>query len=143
MSSRMNWKEDLVRFHVDFGPDFLFERVYFKMKDVHSLDLSSSHFKKRCVERKIPVEVLNRLVHFDISEWVLKVVSVRKDRGKFYSSSWEYVWNGSRYWATIATGNKVLTIVEKSSSGLDGCIFEGELFDFVEKVNRTLMEEVI
>ena len=143
MSSKMNWKEDLVRFHVDLGPSSLFERVHFKMKDVHRLDLTSIHFRKRCVERRIPVEVLDCLCHFDISKWTLKLADVRKDRGKFYSSTWEYVWNGRKFWVTIATGNKVLTIVEKSSSGLDGCIRDGVLFDFVDRVNQVLMEEEV
>ena len=140
MKPIMNWKRDLVRFNVAFGPGSLFERVHFKMKDVHTLNLQSEHYKKRLIERNIPQEVIHKLENFDTKEWTLRLAEVRRDRGKFYCSTWEYVLNGERYWATIATGNKVLTIVKKDLEGFDQCIRDGEYFDFVEKVNRELMD---
>ena len=36
-----------VRFHIEFGPPSLFERVLFKMKDVQKLYMDGAHFKKR------------------------------------------------------------------------------------------------
>ena len=47
------YREDYpkARFHIQFGPASLFERVRFKMKDVHKLYLGGTHYKKRLSER--------------------------------------------------------------------------------------------
>ncbi len=110
------------------------------MKDVHSLRLTGSHFNARMNQRIIPNEIYEKLNNFDISEWTLKTVEVRKDRGKFYNSTWEYIFDNRKYWVTIGLGDVVETIVIKESSGVDKCIQNGELYDFVERVNRELME---
>lgn len=49
------WQKDLVRFSVEFGPASLFERAYFKMRDVHSLKAHGQHYMARISERHIPV----------------------------------------------------------------------------------------
>lgn len=139
MSSKKIWKNELVRFHVEFGPDALFERVRFKMKDVHTLQVNGSHFKLRMKERTIPEEIYKKICNFNIEEWTLKTAEVRKDRGKFYNSTWEYIYNNKKYWVSIGLGGVVETIVIKDSSGVGKCIRGGELYNFVEKVNRDLM----
>lgn len=136
---KIKWKDELVRFHVDYGPTSLFERVRFKMRDVHSLKMDGAHFNSRMSERNIPPEIIDCLTSFDINEWSLKTAEVRKDRGKFYNSTWERVIDGKRYWVTIGIGDFITTIVCKDSSGVDKCIRNGELYDFVEKINRELM----
>lgn len=140
MALRKAWKNDLVRFHIEFGPESLFERVMFKMKDVHTLHMDGPHFKERMEQRNIPDEIYEKLINFNIDEWTLKTVEVRKDRGKFYNSTWEYIYDNKKYWVSIGLGDLVETIVVKESSGVDKCIRSGELFDFVERVNRELME---
>ena len=140
MALRKAWKNDLVRFHVKFGPESLFERVMFKMKDVHTLHMDGPHFKERMKQRNIPDAIYEKLNNFDIAEWTLKTVEVRKDRGKFYNSTCEYVYDNKKYWVSIGLGDVVETIVVKDSSGVDKCIRSGELFDFVERVNKELME---
>lgn len=136
---KIKWKDELVRFHIDFGPDSLFERVKFKMREVHLLKMDGAHFNSRMSERNIPSEIIDSLTSFDINEWSLKTAEVRKDRGKFYNSTWERIIDGKRYWVTIGIGDFITTIVCKDSSGVDKCIRDGELFDFVDKVNRELM----
>ena len=133
------WKNDLVRFHVEFGPASLFERVQFKMKDVHELHVGGPHFNERKSERNVPLEVMERINHFDTAEWKLVTAEVRADRGKFYNSTWEYQYNGVAYWLTIGIGECVITIVRKESSGIDKCVRNGDFYDFVDKVNRDLM----
>lgn len=130
-----------IRFHVEFGPASLFERVRFKMKDVKKLYMDGVHFQKRSSERSIPNEILERLTQFDINEWTVVTASVREDRGKFVDSTWEIVLEGVRYWVTIGMGTFIKTIVIKESSGVENCIRSGEYYDFVEEVNRKLMEE--
>ena len=134
------WKTELVRFHVEFGPSSLFERVQYKMKDVHELYLGGPHFNAKKSERNVPQEVLDHINHFDTSEWKLVTAEVRPDRGKFYNSTWEYQYDGIAYWLTIGIGQCVVTIVKKDSSGIEKCITAGELYDYVEKVNRELMD---
>ena len=77
-----------VRFHVEFGPPSLFERVCFKMKDVTTLYM-----------------------------------------------------DGVRYWVTIGMGTFIKNVVIKETSGVGNCIRSGGYYDFVEKVNRKLMDE--
>ena len=130
-----------IRFHIEFGPPSLFERVRFKMKDVHKLNLDGAHFNKRVSERDIPESVIEKLKSFDCNEWTLKTAEVRKDRGKFINSTWEVVCNGNPYWVTIGVGNYITTIVLRDSSGVEKCLRNGEYYDFVEDVNRKLMDE--
>lgn len=127
------------RFHIQFGPASLFERVRFKMKDTRKLYLEGTHYKKRLSERDIPPKVLEMLLDFDASVWNLKTAEVRTDRGKFVNSTWERVIEGHHYWVTIGMENYVKTIVDRTTSGMDKCIRSGELFDFVQRVNAELM----
>ena len=137
-----NYKEDYkrVRFHIEFGPTSLFERVKYKMRDVRKLYLNGTHFEERMTNRNIPENVVRKLEHFDINEWDLVTASVRSDRGKFVDSTWEVCVDDVRYWVTIGMGNYVRTIVIKDSSGVEKCVRGGEFYKFVERVNRELMD---
>lgn len=143
MSSKKGYREDYVkvRFHVEFGPPSLFERVRYKMQNVTKLYLEGAHFTKRVQEREIPRNVMDELLQFDIDTWSLKTAEVREDRGKFVNSTWEKVIDGVPYWVTIGMGNYIKTIVIRTSSGMDKCVRNGEFYDFVEQVNRGLMDE--
>lgn len=132
---------DKARFHVEVGPPALFERVQFKMKNVHRLYIDGKHYNKRKSERNIPEEVIEKILRFDSAEWALKTAEVRPDRGKFMNSTWEVVCDGKPYWVTIGIGNYIITIVQRNSSGMDSCIRNGDFYDFVESVNRKLMDE--
>lgn len=139
--SKYRQKFKKVRFHEEFGPPALFERVRYKMKDVTKLYLDGEHFQKRASERDIPASVLERLLKFDINEWQLMTASVRHDRGKFVDSTWEIIIDGVRYWITIGLGQYIITIVLKDCSGVENCVRGGDFYDFVEQVNRKLMDE--
>ena len=132
---------DKLRFHVDFGPSALFERVRFKMKDVHRLYIDGNHYVKRKKERNIPEDVIEKIRCFDSNEWILKTAEVRPDKGKFLNSTWEVVYNGKAYWVTIGIGNYIITIVQRNSNGQELCIRGGDYYDFVEAVNRKLMDD--
>lgn len=134
------WRNELLRFHVDYGPESLFERVKFKMKDVHELNMNGPHFNERLKKRNIPEEIVERLRDFSIEEWTVKTAEVRADRGKFYNSTWERIIDGKKYWVTIGLGAVVVTIVCKDSSGVEKCVREGDFYNYVEKVNRELMD---
>lgn len=139
--SIQKWKTELVRFNVEFGPPSLFERVRFKMRDVHSLNMNGPHYNTRLSERFIPVAVVDHIENFDINDWRLVTAEVRRDRGKFYNSTWEYVYDGQAYWVTVGLGGIVVTIVKKDSSGIEKCVRSGEFYNYVEEVNKKLMEE--
>lgn len=129
------------RFHIQFGPSSLFERVRFKMKDAHKLYLQGTHYKKRLSERDIPTDILEALLDFDANTWTLQTAEVRTDRGKFVNSTWEKTIDGHNYWGTIGIGYYVKTIVDKTTSGIAKCIRSGELYDFVERINAQLIAE--
>lgn len=128
------------RFHVKFGPESLFQRVEFKMKDVNELLIHGKHFIDRVKERNIPKEIIKSITCFDFEEWDLVVAEVRNDKGKFINSTWEKIVDDKKYWITIGFGNTIETIVVKDSSGEDKCIITGDMYEFVDDVNSTLMQ---
>ena len=142
------WKNELIRFSVLYGPDSLFERVRFIMRDVHTLSMDGAHFNARVSERNIPEAILTQLRLFNVDDWTLKTAEVRKDRGKFYNSTWEKIIDGQRYWVTIGLKDFIITIICKGSeysipSGIRNCLRSGEYYNFVERVNRELMDNEI
>lgn len=128
------------RFHIDYGPSSLFARVLFKMKGVEKLKMHSTHFNMRLEDRNINENVMEQLKKFDINKWRLVTVEVRDDKGKFINSTWERIIDGTRYWITIGFNNTIQTIVIKSSYGKDKCVTSGELYNYVARVNKELME---
>lgn len=139
--SDKRFKFDTARFHVRFGPDSLFKRVRYKMKDVKKLQLNIPHYQQRVVERNIPEKVLFEIEHFDPTQWNVVSAEVRTDTGKFVSSSWTKKIDGRSFSITIGLGNSVVTLYEKDSSGIEQCIRSGPLYDFVSVVNLKLMDE--
>jgi len=69
------------------------------------------------------------------------MAEVRIDKGKFVNSTWERMLNGKRYWVTVGFNNCIQTIVVKETSGFGKIARNGELYDYVQKVNRALMED--
>ena len=129
------------RFHKEYGPKSLFERVEFKMKNVNNLKLHGKHFKQRLKDREIPQKVLNEIESFDKNKWKVVTAEVRNDKGKFVNSTWEYEIDNIRYWITVGFNDTVQTIIVKDSSGMDNIVKDGELYNFVNEVNIKLMEE--
>ena len=139
ITKKSYFKFKTARFHIDTGPDSLFTRVRFKMKDVTDLRIDGKHFSGRCIERNIPEELIRKIQIFSKDEWTVKTAEVRTDSGKFINSTWETIYEGQRYWITIGWSQLVETIVSKTSSGKCGITTGGELYEFVEKVNADLM----
>ncbi len=128
------------RFHVNFGPSSLFERVHFKMRNSRTLKLHSKHFIDRQTKRNIPEEVMFQIKHFTPSQWSLKTVEVRNDTGKFINMTWEMNYNDARFWITIGFGDVIQTIIMKDSNGQGyPYIKSGKLYDYVQIVNEQLM----
>ena len=134
---------ETARFQVDVGPDSLFKRVNFKFSSVTGLLLHARHFIDRSVERGIPEEIIESCRCFNVKDWRLVMAEVRIDKGTFVNSTWERILNGKRYWVTVGFGGCVATIVVKGSSGLGKVVRNGELYDYVQNVNKTLMDDEI
>jgi hypothetical protein len=127
------------RFHVNYGPNALFERVKYKMSGVKSLKLHGRHFIDRIHSRNINEYLQNKIYHFSSADWNLVAAEVRVDSGKFVNSTWELVHEGVKYWIVIGFGNTVETVMIKESSGLENVCTQGILYDFVSSVNSELM----
>lgn len=138
---RMTIRFETARFHVEYGPESLFQRVQQKMGEVTSLSLTGSHYRIRKRERNIPKEVLQRIEQFNHCEWELVACEVRTDKGKFVNSTWETIWDEQRYWITIGFNNFVQTVINKDSSGVGDIVKGGALYDFVDQTNRELLED--
>ena len=128
-------------FHIEYGPDSLFERVQFIMSRVKELKMTK-HFLTRAVERGIPLEVLEAVKNFQSIDWKLISCTVRIDTGKFVKSTWKICFHGVEYWLVTGLGDSALTIIPKGSgSGKMNTIREGDLYEFVNQVNRFLMDK--
>lgn len=137
----MGTKFQTALFHVEYGPDILFERVHFIMGKVNELKMTK-HFLKRSAERGIPLEVLDAAKNFQSANWKLISCAVRTDKGKFVKSTWEMRFHGVYYWLVVGLGDGAMTIIQKDGgSGKKGAVQEGELYEFVRRVNQSLMDE--
>lgn len=128
------------RFHFCTGPKSLFERVIFKFKDVSFLKPHGSHFNERLIERNAPV---SEIVKFNLNSWRLVTVDVRTDTGKFVSTAWEFKANQKFWRVVIGFENTIQTIIniDRFSDYVGPKIVtSGELYDFVDNVNKKLME---
>ena len=128
------------RFHVKYGPQSLFDRVKFKMKDVQALKENSDHYSKRVIERNIPEYIKNRLKNFNMNEWELVMAEVRNDTFKFVNSTWEIVYNGEPYWIVVGFHDTVMTIFKSYGDENRNAIRDGSIYESVEKVNKELMD---
>jgi predicted phosphodiesterase len=132
------------KFHVDYGPASLFERVRFKFGDVRSLKLHGSHYNQRVTDRNIPPELIAELVNFNPDRWELKQAEVRADNGKFILTTWERKFNGEIFWVVVGLGDVVVSVIRKQLTrnvGTTGIITSGSFYDFVSDVNMKLMED--
>ena len=135
-----------VTFHIDYGPEALFERVHYKMGGVKGVEMTS-----RCAEharqQRIPQEVIDRVETFgsvrtsDTDDWELVACEVRMDTGKFVTSTWETEYAGERYWLTIGPENSAERISRKSNEDEERAVKHGDFYDYVKAVNRGLMED--
>ena len=128
------------RFHVKFGPQSLFDRVKFKMKDVQALKENSAHYSQRVSERNIPDYIKSRLKNFNMNEWKLVMAEVRNDTFKFVNSTWEIAYNGESYWVVVGLHNTVMTIFKSYGYENRNAIREGSIYESIEKVNKELMD---
>ena len=108
------------------------------MKDIHELKFTE-HSINRCIERHIPMYIIDEIKGFNIQNWKLGTSEVRNDKGKFINSTWERIIDNNTYWITIGFNNVVQTVVIKNSKGTDKAIRSEEIYDFVDKVNKELM----
>lgn len=148
MKQNPSFKFERARFHVGTGPASLFERIRFIMRGVHSVKVDGSHFTMRVKERRIPSEVVEKVAFFNASDWSVVSAEVRVDKGKFVASSWGREYNGRYYVVIIGLGDLAETIYDtdlpcpKFRPGRLKNFLENRspFYDFVEKVNRELMD---
>jgi hypothetical protein len=132
-------KFETARFHVDTGPATLIQRVLRKMSGRRQLKLHASHFGSQANARAAPLELLR---DFDPQEWELKTVEVRTDTGKFVNSAWSRRIHGRDWWIVIGFSDTVVTVIDTDKYGMGpDVVTSGPLYDFVEKVNRRLLED--
>lgn len=129
------------RFHIDYGPASLFERVIYIMSSCGEIKLHSKHFKERTLEREIPIEVINSLTRFSADQWKLMMAEVRNDTGKFVSSTWRLELDGIEYLVVIGLHNTAQTVFpnDHNPNLKTHFVKSGIQYDFVERVNRELM----
>ena len=152
MEKTKNKEYETATFHVELGPESLFERVRFKMDTVRRVDLETMKVRERALQRKIPDEVVEMAEEFDAYEWELISCEVRTDTGRFVSSTWRveagegdenFQGDTAAYLLTIGKENVAEDLrLEKKSDGVsrETFIADGTLYDFVEVVNRALMD---
>lgn len=137
---RMPFK--MASFHVEYGPDILFERVRYVMGKKAGGARPTKHFMKRAEERGIPRAVLDAVADFRAADWELVSCGVRIDKGKFVKSVWKRHFDDGEYWLAIGLAEGAMTVIRKDGgSGMEGAVRNGELYEFVRRVNQALMDE--
>lgn len=130
------------RFHIDFGPDILFERVREIMSGERTLRTNATHFNLRFKERNMSENIEEEISKFDAEKWDLIIAEVINDSGKFINSTWEKYIDGRKIWIVIGFNDTIETIIVKNGRGDgDDIVKEGEIYDFVENVNEKLVKE--
>lgn len=128
------------RFHVRSGPASLFERIRYVLREPRDLKLHASHFQARAGERRAPVEEIQL---FDAAQWDLMAAEVRADTGKFVKTAWRRMIDRQTWWIVMAFNDTVQTVYPSDDNfqkfGPD-VVTGGEFYEFVERVNRGLME---
>jgi hypothetical protein len=126
------------RFHVETGPKSLFDRVKFKLQGRRELRVHAGHFQQRAYDRDAPLDLIKS---FDAGEWELMTVEVRADTGRFVNSAWRRIIGGAPWWIVIGLHDTLETVIHAGrKKGLGESIVRGgELYQFVERVNRDLM----
>jgi hypothetical protein len=109
------------------------------MRTRKELKLHATHFKLCAGERVAPHRELK---DFDPEVWELVSAEVRTDTGKFVNSAWDVNIGGRRWRVVIGLHDTVETaFTVKYVRGPGGAIVQGgTLYDFVENVNRELMQ---
>lgn len=133
-------KLDYKRFHVKTGPASLFERIRFKFNTPRFLKIHAKHFLERSGERRVPVQEIEG---FDPTVWQVLLAEVRADTGKFVKSVWRRKIGAKTWWIVVAFNDTVQTAYSSDDNFQKfgpNVITGGEFFDFVERVNRELME---
>jgi hypothetical protein len=127
------------RFHISTGPASLFDRVRFKMCGCRELNLHAAHLQERADKYDVPLGLFRS---FDPNIWKLVTAEVRTDTGRFINSAWEVNTGDRSWWVIIGLHDTVETAfpVERKKGLGSSIVTRGPLYDFVEKVNKQLME---
>ncbi|WP_404816537.1 hypothetical protein [Streptomyces thermolineatus] len=130
---------DTARFHVASGPESLFARVRQVMDEPRELKVHAPHLRRRAAERGAPLERLDR---FDPGTWELVMAEVRRDTGRFVSTTWRVVVGGGHWWVVVGLHDTIVTVidVEEWRRGFgDRIVRDGELFERVGRLNAGLV----
>jgi hypothetical protein len=130
----MSHQFETARFHVQKGPDSLFQRVRSVLDEKTELRIDPDHVQQRGEERSASLE---QLKHFDPEEWNLKTAEVRKDKCLFINSAWSCTVNGGDWWVVIGYEDTAMTVIQTDKDGLgEDIVTSGDFYDEVEIVNR-------
>jgi hypothetical protein len=130
-----------VRFHVATGPESLFRRIRFKMREPTRLQIHGNHFQERSIKYGAPFELIR---NFDPNRWELMMAEVRTDSGKFVSSTWKVSDIENEWWIVIGFRDTIETVYpgDDSKTGLgDQIVKSGLVYDYVNHVNSGLMRQ--
>ena len=151
MKKTPSQKFRVCRFYVESGPPSLFARVKYIMDAKTNIKVDRPHFVCRVRERRIPAQVVRLVNNFEARRWEVISAEVRADTGKFISSTWGRIYAKRYYVVTIGIGDIAETIYESEPPSIwsprrrmrapvKGKNPARQIYDFVEKINRNLME---
>lgn len=129
-----------LRFHVDFGPGALFDRVRYKIQGRRKLQIHADHFRSQAEARGAPVE---QLADFDPLDWELMTVEVRADKGTFVRTAWRRLVGPRMWWVVIGYRDTVATVYSADPSARKAgaaIVRGGAEYDFVHDVNLASMK---
>lgn len=134
----MGFDKKTARFHVNYGPAELFERVRKVMGRKTTLSVNSDHAQEMIDEREPPIELLRS---FNADNWELMLAETRVDNGKFQSTTWRRTVEDVEWWLTIGLHDAVVTIYPANEGKVGAgaqIVTEGPVYEKVKRVNSEL-----
>jgi hypothetical protein len=132
---------EVARFHVDSGPESVFERVRQAFAEPVQLQLHGRHFAERVEHVDAPLDALDP---FDPAHWDLVLVEARTDTGKFVSTTWRRRFGTQDWWLVVGFNDTVRTFYRgdagKRAKGRR-VVTGGPVWQLVDKVNRQLVSD--
>jgi hypothetical protein len=128
---------ETARFHVNHGPEELFDRVRMIMGRKSTLKLTD-HATDRVGTYEPPLHLVR---DFNADDWELMMAEARTDNGKFQSSTWRRTVDDIEWWMTIGLEDAVVTIYPADEGKVgdgDTVVTEGPVHEHVRQVNRSL-----
>jgi len=135
----------LFRFLRKYGPVSLFTKITYQMKDIEGLKFDADRLNRQFQlqeNKHIPNAVWERIRHFNIQGWTLVMIEIHEGKNKPTNTTWEYIYDRTRYWIVVTRKNYISTIYIPSSHDKLSIIKSGNVYKEIESSSRLYLSSI-